>query len=167
MTRFCCEHCRISALNITARDEMLKCLFISWCVDGWFRTPSVGGGVVLRVDIAVSPFIGYRYSTSSCHRTANLLSHHFSQRRKNITRITGYLSRHPACTMRFLKSTVFWDVMPCSLVGLHRRFWQKFCLHLQNWSVRQSNTQPAWSACCLFLACCCSCLSVILWISRQ
>jgi hypothetical protein len=78
MRRFCSEHGSISALNVTAHDGMLKCLFISCDVlmVGSVRPAQRRKGkMTLRVDIAVSPFIGYRYSTSSSHCTANLLSH--------------------------------------------------------------------------------------------
>lgn len=42
-----------------------------------------------------------------------------------------------------MKSTIFYNVTPCSLVGVYRRLGGKHCLHLQCWRLRWTSKQQA------------------------
>jgi hypothetical protein len=40
-----------------------------------------------------------------------------------------------------IKSVVFWDVTPCSLIGVHRRYAVMYCLYIQGRRVSQENSK--------------------------
>jgi hypothetical protein len=40
-----------------------------------------------------------------------------------------------------MKSTIFWDITPCSLVGVYRRSVGTYCLHLEDRRVSQESNQ--------------------------
>jgi hypothetical protein len=40
-----------------------------------------------------------------------------------------------ACTHKILKSTIFWEIMLCSLAEVHQCFGGMYCLHLHGWTV--------------------------------
>jgi hypothetical protein len=41
-----------------------------------------------------------------------------------------------------MKSNIFWDVTPCSLIEVHRRFGGIYCLHIRGRKVSQEINQP-------------------------
>jgi hypothetical protein len=52
------------------------------------------------------------------------------------------------CSQRWLcKSTIFWDVTPCSLVGIYRRFGGTGCLHIQSRSIGQASKRQVLCLC--------------------
>jgi hypothetical protein len=51
----------------------------------------------------------------------------FAERRMN----TGYKSRFQALAALTMKTTVVWDMTPCSLVDINRCIGGTYCLHLQ------------------------------------
>jgi hypothetical protein len=53
----------------------------------------------------------------------------------------------------FLKMTVFWDVAPCSLAEVYRRFRGAYCLHYQSLMMETgsaSNTEKSEIFACVF-----------------
>jgi hypothetical protein len=88
----------------------------------------------------------------------------------NLTAFTGYYAQcisSPAeleLSRRWLKSTTFWVVTSCSLVGVHRHFGGTHRVHLQGRRVRQARRgRQAEPASCWFLAW----LTLQLWTWRR
>jgi hypothetical protein len=51
-----------------------------------------------------------------------------------------------------LKSSIFWDIMPCSPLEVNRRFWGRYRLYLQGWRIFQAWNQHEAGVSCWFLA---------------
>jgi hypothetical protein len=44
-------------------------------------------------------------------------------------------------TVMFLKGTIFWDITPCSLLSVNRRFGGTYRLHLQGHKISSAGNQ--------------------------
>jgi hypothetical protein len=143
MTPFCCKYCRISALNITARDEMLKCLFISCDVLLVDFVPSARWGGEWPVGSISLAVRSLDTDTQLRHVTTQLGCSAITFRNVGTILIVHIQVVHV--------QYVSWDVTPCNLIGLHRRFGQRFCLHLQGWSIRQSLNKSGLLVACFSL----------------
>jgi hypothetical protein len=44
-------------------------------------------------------------------------------------------------TYFFIKSTIFWDITPCSLLKVNRRFGETYHLHLQGGKISRARNQ--------------------------
>jgi hypothetical protein len=52
-----------------------------------------------------------------------------------------YLGRFKNLTAVVMKSTIFWNIMTCSLLKLNRCFGRAYHLHLQGWKISQARYQ--------------------------
>jgi hypothetical protein len=67
-----------------------------------------------------------------------------------------------------LKSTIFWDMKPCSLLKLNQHFGGTYCLHLQEWISRERyQWESRWDSACHKLSCWCFARLIWPWRWRQ